>query len=71
MAGGWGRAEYAERRARASSTVGVASRPAPAALADQYYYHFVLDGFQQLCQRSKVSRCLLDAAVFVNADGGG
>lgn len=40
----------------------------PVALADRYYYHFILDGFQQLCQKSKLSPCLLDAAVFVNAD---
>jgi hypothetical protein len=44
---------------------------APAALADRYYYHFILDGFQQLCERSKVPPCLLDAAIFVNADEGG
>lgn len=42
----------------------------PAALADRYYYHFILDGIQQLCEKSKMSPCLLDAAVFVNADEG-
>lgn len=40
----------------------------PAALSDRNYYHFVSDGFQQLCAKGGVYPCLLDAAIFASFD---
>jgi hypothetical protein len=42
-----------------------------AALSDCRYYNFVSDGIQQLCDRSGVYPCLLDAAIFASYDRGG
>jgi hypothetical protein len=39
-----------------------------SALADKYYYNFVLDGFQKLCKASDIYPCLLDAAIFSSFD---
>ena len=39
------------------------------ALADRDYYHFVLDGFQQLCAACDILPCLMDAAIFSSYDG--
>jgi len=36
------------------------------ALADEDYYSFILDGVQDLCRRSSILPCLLDAAIFVS-----
>jgi len=38
------------------------------ALSDRNYYHFVSDGFQQLCTKSGIYPCVLDAAIFVSFD---
>lgn len=40
-------------------------------LSDVGYYHFVLDGIQELCKHAKVYPCLLDAAIFSSFDNGG
>jgi hypothetical protein len=40
----------------------------PGALADTAYYEFVLDGIQELCRRSEVLPCVLDAAIFTSFD---
>jgi len=39
-------------------------------LSDRDYYHFVLDGFQHLCERAGVYPCLLDGAIFASHDPG-
>ncbi len=39
-----------------------------AGLNDKNYYNFILDGLQQLCQRSGVYPCVLDAAIFSSFD---
>ena len=33
-------------------------------LGDKGYYHFVLDGIQELCIKAQIYPCLLDAAIF-------
>jgi hypothetical protein len=38
------------------------------ALSDRNYYNFVSDGFQQLCTKSGVYPCVLDAAIFASFD---
>jgi len=40
----------------------------PGALGDKYYYNFVLDAFQLLCDRSRLYPCVLDAAIFSSFD---
>jgi hypothetical protein len=40
-------------------------------LADQNYFEFVSDGFQQLAESSGMSPCVLDAAIFSSFDGDG
>ena len=42
----------------------------PTALADRGYYEFVLEGFQELCRRSDIYPCVLDAAIFTSFDDG-
>ena len=37
-------------------------------LSDQDYYHFVLDGIQELCLKANVLPCVLDAAIFSSYD---
>ena len=37
-------------------------------LTDKNYYNFILDGLQQLCQRSGVYPCVLDATIFSSFD---
>jgi thermostable 8-oxoguanine DNA glycosylase len=37
-------------------------------LTDKNYYSFIQDGIQQLCQRSKIYPCVLDAAIFSSFD---
>ena len=37
-------------------------------LSDNEYYNFVLDGIQQLCKKSGVYPCVLDAAIFSSFD---
>ncbi len=39
------------------------------ALADQSYYEFVSEGFQQLAAACEITPCLLDAAIFASFDG--
>ena len=39
-----------------------------AALQDKGYYHFVSDGIQTLCERSRIYPCILDAAIFSSLD---
>lgn len=41
------------------------------ALSDRNYYNFVSEGFQQLCAKSRVYPCVLDAAIFTSYDRGG
>lgn len=41
------------------------------ALSDANYYEFVSEGFQQLCAKSDVYPCVLDAAIFASYDQGG
>ena len=38
-------------------------------LSDEHYYSFVMDGIQELCARSEVYPCMLDAAIFSSYDG--
>lgn len=38
------------------------------ALSDKNYYHFVSDGLQLLCNKSRIYPCLLDAAIFTSYD---
>jgi len=40
-------------------------------LGDVSYYHFVLDGIQELCEKAQVYPCLLDAAIFSSFDNNG
>lgn len=44
-------------------------RLSAAALGDINYYNFVLDGIQELCSKSGVVPCVLDAAIFSLKDG--
>ena len=37
-------------------------------LGDKGYYHFVLDGIQELCIKAQIYPCLLDAAIFSSFD---
>lgn len=37
-------------------------------VVDVGYYHFVLDGIQELCEKAQVYPCLLDAAIFSSFD---
>jgi len=46
-------------------------RLSAAALADRNYYHFVSEGYQQLCKECEVFPCVLDAAIFASFDKGG
>jgi hypothetical protein len=46
-------------------------RLSASALADANYYSFVSDGFQQLCIKSSIFPCVLDAAIFTSFDKGG
>ena len=41
-----------------------------SALQDKNYYNFIADAIQNLCEQSKVYPCMLDAAIFENADKG-
>jgi hypothetical protein len=41
------------------------------ALADQNYFEFVSDGFQQLAEACHIIPCVLDAAIFSSFDGDG
>lgn len=38
------------------------------ALSDSNYYDFVMDGIQELCHRSEVLPCVVDAAIFTSFD---
>lgn len=40
-------------------------------LSDRAYCNFVMDGVYQLCKSSRISPCVLDAAVFSSYDGDG
>ena len=40
----------------------------PAALSDRHYYHFISTAVVELCERSGVFPCVLDAAVFTSFD---
>lgn len=40
------------------------------ALSDENYYNFVSDGIQELCARSDIYPCVLDAAIFTSFDKG-
>ncbi len=40
------------------------------ALQDKAYYHFVLDGFQILCENAKIYPCVVDATIFSSFDKG-
>lgn len=37
-------------------------------LSDVGYYHFVLDGIQELCKKADIYPCILDAAIFSSYD---
>jgi thermostable 8-oxoguanine DNA glycosylase len=39
-------------------------------LSDSYYYQFVSDGIQYLCEKANIYPCLLDAAIFSSYDNG-
>ncbi|MCF8334890.1 MAG: hypothetical protein K9I47_12125, partial [Bacteroidales bacterium] len=39
-------------------------------LGDRGYYHFVLDGIQELCKQADTYPCILDAAIFSSYDKG-
>lgn len=39
------------------------------ALSDINYYHFALDGIQELCEKAEIYPCVLDAAIFSSYDG--
>ena len=43
----------------------------PAALSDRGYYHFISTAVVELCERSGVFPCVLDAAVFTSFDESG
>jgi len=43
-------------------------RLSSAGLTDKNYYNFIMDGLQQLCERSGVYPCVLDAAIFSSFD---
>ena len=43
-------------------------RLSSAGLMDKNYYNFILDGLHQLCERSDVYPCVLDAAIFSSFD---
>jgi hypothetical protein len=46
-------------------------RLSAGALSDTNYYEFVSQGIQQLCAKSDVYPCVLDAAIFASYDAGG
>lgn len=39
-------------------------------LSDPFYYKFISDGIQHLCDQAKIYPCLLDAAIFSSYDNG-
>jgi thermostable 8-oxoguanine DNA glycosylase len=39
-------------------------------LSDPYYYKFISDGIQYLCEQANIYPCLLDAAIFSSYDNG-
>jgi len=39
-----------------------------AGLTDKNYYNFIMDGLQQLCERSGIYPCVIDAAIFSSFD---
>ena len=39
-----------------------------AGLSDPYYYQFISEGIQELCEKAKIYPCLLDAAIFSSYD---
>lgn len=39
-----------------------------SALGDKGYYHFILDGILELCEKAQVYPCILDAAIFSSFD---
>lgn len=39
-------------------------------LQDKYYYNFVSDGIQNLCDKAEIFPCILDAAIFSSYDNG-
>lgn len=39
-------------------------------LSDPYYYKFISDGIQHLCEQANIYPCLLDAAIFSSYDNG-
>lgn len=41
-----------------------------SALGDKGYYHFILDGIQELCEKAEIYPCILDAAIFSSFDNG-
>mgnify|MGYP006965539446 CR=1 FL=1 len=41
-----------------------------SSLGDKSYYHFVLDGIQELCYKAEIYPCMLDAAIFSSYDNG-
>lgn len=41
-----------------------------SSLGDNGYYHFVLDGIQELCKKADIYPCMLDAAIFSSYDKG-
>lgn len=38
-------------------------------MADEKYYNFVLDGFQEMCKAANIYPCLMDAVIFTSFDG--
>lgn len=40
-----------------------------AALGDENYYNFVLDGFQKICEACDILPCVMDAVIFSSFDG--
>jgi hypothetical protein len=40
-----------------------------SSLSDHNYYNFVLDGFRELCLKSGIYPCMMDAAIFSSFDG--
>ncbi|MFW6116676.1 MAG: hypothetical protein ACOC6F_03020 [bacterium] len=45
-------------------------RLSAGALSDQNYYNFVSEGVQELCARSSIYPCVLDAVIFTSFDRG-
>ena len=46
--------------------VALTSKP----LGDSGYYHFILDGIQELCKKAEIYPCIFDAAIFSSFDAG-